>query len=147
MVERAQVVRFLKLNGIDATAPDEEIKSLLMSARWREEDVEAALTALHEDPESSKKTASAAQRPNAVQQSIFRSDEKLAPDSVTALLGIDIDLSVKDIELRRRSARGELTAGQVVNILLISLVISSAFIIGSMWVMKVGIFHQSITGI
>lgn len=140
MIERAQVARFLKLNGIDVTAPEEEIKSLLMSARWHEKDVETALTVLHEDPNDHKQHVDTMHK-------IFRSDEKLAPETISALLGVDIDMSVKDFELRRRSARGELTAGQVVNILLISLVISSAFIIGSMWVMKVGFFHQSVMGI
>lgn len=139
MIEREQVARILRLNGIEIDAPAHEIKSILLSAKWHEEDVETALTVLREDPKDHKEHVETLHK-------IFRTDEKLKPETVSALLGVDVELSEKDIELQRKHAKGQLTAGLVINILLISLVLSSVFIFGSMWLLKIGLFHQTITG-
>jgi len=140
MIDRAQVARILKLNGIDISAPADEIKSILLSANWREDDVETALTVLREDPVDHKEHVETLHK-------IFRSDDKLSPETISGLLGIDVDVSTQEINLRRKHARGELTAGLAIHILLISLVLSSLFIFGSMWLMKVGLFHETGPGI
>ncbi len=140
MIDRAQVARILKLNGIDISAPADEIKSILLSANWREDDVETALTVLREDPVDHKEHVETLHK-------IFRSDEKLNPETISGLLGIDLDVSPNDMDLRRKHARGELTAGLAIHILLVSLVLSSVFIFGSMWLMKVGVFHETDAGL
>ncbi len=140
MIDRDQVARILKLNGIDISAPADEIKSILLSANWREDDVETALTVLREDPVDHKEHVETLHK-------IFRSDEKLNPEIISGLLGVDLDISPNEMELRRKRARGELTAGLAIHILMISLVLSSIFIFGSMWLLKVGVFHETVSGI
>jgi len=140
MIEREQVAKLLRLNGIDIKAPAEEIKSILLSAKWNNDDVETALTVLHEDPKSHKEHVETLHK-------IFTSDEKLNPEAISTLLGVDVDISAAEIEMRHRRAKGQLTAGLVMHILLVSLVLSSIFIFGSMWLLKVGIFHQTVVGI
>lgn len=140
MIERAQVAKILRLNGIDIKAPDEEIKSILLSAKWHEDDVETALTVLRQDPDSKHEQVETLHK-------VFRTDEKLKPETISALLGVDIDIDSKEIALRRKYARGELTAGLITHILLVSLVLSSIFILGSMWFLKVGFFHKTVIGL
>ena len=136
MINREQVAQILRLNGIDIEAPADEIKSILLSAKWHEDDVETALTVLREDPKDNTEQIEKIHK-------IFRSDERLNPETISALLGIDVELTAHDIALRRRHARGELTTGLILNILLVSLVLSTVFILGSMWFMEVGVFHQA----
>lgn len=140
MIDRDQVARILRLNGIDISAPSDEIKSILLSANWREDDVETALTVLREDPKDHKEHIETLHK-------IFRSDEKLNAETISGLLGIDLEVSSKEMDLRRKHARGELTAGLAIHILIVSLVLSSIFIFGSMWLLKVGVFHESTSGI
>lgn len=139
MIEREQVASILRLNGIDIKAPADEIKSILLSAKWHEDDVETALTVLHKDPKDSREHAETFHK-------VFNTDEKLSPETISTLLGVDIDMNPKDLELHRQRARGQLTGGLAMHILLISLVLSSIFIFGSMWLLKVGFFHETVSG-
>ena len=138
MIQREQVAQILRLNGIDIEAPVEEIKSILLSAKWHEDDVETALTVLREDPKKHEEKIETMHK-------VFRSDEKLKPETISALLGLDVELTQHDVNLSRKRARGQLTAGVALHILLVSLVISSAFIFASMWFLKVGAFHESVS--
>ena len=49
MIEKRSVEAFLKVNGIPATAKDEEIRSVLLSARWNNNEVDTALMVLKEN--------------------------------------------------------------------------------------------------
>jgi len=140
MIDRNQIAKILRLNGINIEAPAEEIKSILISAKWHEDDVETALTVLREDPDDHEEHVETVHK-------VFRSDEKLSPETISALLGVDVEMSSSDIELHHKRAKGQLTAGLAIHILMISLVLSTVFIFGSMWLLKVGFFHQTVTGI
>ncbi len=140
MIKREQIAGLLRLNGIDIKAPDDEIKSILLSAKWDKDDVETAITVLREDPVDHKEHVETMHK-------VFRTDEKLKPETISALLGVDVAITSDELKMRRKHARGELTAGLVVHILLISLVLCTVFILGSMWLLQVGIFHQSPTAL
>ena len=140
MIDRTQITRFLKLNGINIDAPDEQIKSILLSAKWHKDDVETALTVLRENTSNNETHVDTLHK-------VFRSDEKLKPETITALLGIDVDISAGDVSLSRKRASAELTTGMVINILLVSLLLSTMFLLGSMYFFRVGIFHPSITSL
>lgn len=137
MIERAHIAQILRLNGIDIEAPPEQIKSILLSAKWHEDDVETALTVLREDPNDQQRHVETIHK-------VFRSDQRLNPETISSLLGIDVELSSQDIALRRKHARGDLTSGIILHMLMMALVLSTLLIIGSMWLLKVGIFHQSV---
>ena len=136
MIEREQVAKILRLNGIDISAPESEIKSILLSAKWHENDVETALTVLRQDPKSKEESVDTLHK-------IFRSDERLKPETISALLGVDVNLSPQDVALHRKHAKGQLTAGLMLHILLVSLVLSTIFIFISMWYLEIGMFHQA----
>ena len=132
MFERRHVEELLRINGVPLTAPDEQIKSVLISARWHEKDVETAMTVLRENTVSHETHVDTLQK-------MFRSDDKLRPETISALLGVDIPQgSLKTSEqLKRR----RLTLGQCMNIAVLSIVLSGACVFGAMWFEHAGIFH------
>ncbi len=135
MFERAHIEKLLKLNGVEATAPDEEIKSVLLSARWHKNDVETALLVLRENTTSHESHVDSLHK-------VFRSDDSLKPETITALLGIDSHLAKGSLETRNMTPR--ISAGQILQIGLLSLSLSLIFILASMWFLQMGIFHPTL---
>ena len=133
MFEREHIEKFLKLNGVEPSAPDDEIKSVLISARWHENDVETALLVLRENPQSHETHVDTLRR-------VFRSDEHLKPETISALLGVDVNIPSDNID-HRRFSRGTMSARQMMQIGLVSLSVSVIFVIASMWYLQMGIFH------
>ncbi len=133
MLERAHIEKFLMLNGVSPTAPDEEIKSVLISASWQEDDVNAAILVLRENTESNQSRVDSVHR-------IFHTDDKLKPEMVSALLGIEMGVSSADIELRQTQRRG-LTFTEIFRLIAISIVLSAVAFLLSMWYFEIGIFH------
>ena len=54
MIERKHIEQLLKLNGLAPTSHDEEIKSVLLSARYKEDEVDTAILILRENKQSHK---------------------------------------------------------------------------------------------
>jgi hypothetical protein len=134
MFERRHVEELLRINGVPLTAPDEEIKSVLISARWHEQDVETAMTILRENTTSHKTHVDTLQK-------MFRTDEKLKPETISALLGVDIDIESGSIRTLAQQRKRSLTPGQGVQIAILSTVLSSACVLGAMWFTHAGLFH------
>lgn len=133
MLDRSVIERMLKANGVETVASDEEIRSVLISAKWHDDDVDAAITVLREN------TATHQTRVDSMHK-IFRSDEKLKPETVSSLLGIDIDLPMHN-ETKPTKVRHDMSAGQVVQIALISMALALFFVLGAMWMMDFGLFY------
>ena len=49
MIDKRSIEAFLRVNGIPPTAQDEEIRSVLLSAKWNENEVDTALVVLKEN--------------------------------------------------------------------------------------------------
>lgn len=133
MFEREHLERFLKLNGVEPSAPDEQIKSVLISARWHENDVEAALLVLKENTKSHQTHVDSLHK-------VFRSDDRLRPETISALLGIDVDIPSDEVQHSKRM-RNFVSAQQMMQIGLVSLSVSVVFVLASMWYLQMGIFH------
>jgi hypothetical protein len=134
MIDRRHIEELLRLNGVKETAPDEEIKSVLISARWHEKDIETALVVLRENKESHQTRV---ERLNKV----FTSDDKLQPELISSLLGVDVDVSSDVFGQAPRKKKRSLSFAQVLQICFFSLILSSACILGMMWHLDVGLFH------
>jgi hypothetical protein len=85
MTDRRQIESILKVNGIAPSAPDEEIKSVLLSARFNDTEVDAALMILRENIKTSETRLDGLHK-------VFRTDTVLQPAEVSKLLGINIDI-------------------------------------------------------
>lgn len=134
MIDRQHIEEFLKINGVDVSAPDEEIKSILISARWNNDDVETALLVLRENTKSHATHVDSLHK-------VFQSDDKMSPEAISALLGVDIEVSTDDVTHGRTRKGRSLSMGQALQISLISLALSMGFVFASMWYFEMGIFH------
>ena len=134
MIEKRQIEELLRVNGVHIKAPSEEIKSVLLSARWNKNDVETALLVLREDSKSRETHVDTLHK-------VFGTDEKLRPELISSLLGVDIDLSHLDISKNARKVGRFVSFGQMLQICLLSVTLSSLCILGSMWYLDVGVFH------
>ncbi len=134
MIDRKYIERILKLNGLSPTAPDEEIRSVLISARWNKEDVETAITVLRENINTHKSRVDTL-------HDVFLTDQRLSPEAIHSLLGIDIEVNSSELQTLRASRRN-LYRWQVVSIFIISLLIAATAILGMMYAEGFGAFHS-----
>ncbi len=138
MIQRAHIENFLKLNGVDMSSPDEEIKSVLLSARWHKDDVETALLVLRENTQNHETHVESLHR-------VFRSDERLKPETISALLGIDVDIPQDEVNPNSFMRRYHIMSpSQMMQIGLVSLSVSVIFVMASMWYLEMGIFHPTV---
>ena len=133
MIERAHVEKFLQLNGVSPSAPDEEIKSILISASWHADDIKTAIMVLRENRQSNESRVDSVHK-------VFHTDDKLKPEMVSSLLGIETGITSDEIALRRQ-ARNGLTGAEILRLMTISLTLSMLSILFAMWYFEVGFFH------
>lgn len=137
MFQRDQIEKLLSLNGVHTTATDDEIKSVLFSARWHKDDVEAAMMVLRENKVTHETHVDSLHK-------VFRSDDRLRPETVSALLGIEMEVTSDEISNKRSQRRAGLTSGQFMSIALVSLTLSVIFVLSSMWFLEMGLFHRTL---
>lgn len=90
MFDKQHLENFLHANGITTARKDEEIRSMLLSARWSNSEVDAALMILKENTVSKQTHVDTLHK-------VFRSDERLTPAEVTALLGVEMNVTNTDL--------------------------------------------------
>ncbi len=86
MTDRRHIESILKVNGIAPTAADEEIKSVLLSARFNHDEVDTALMILRENVKTNETRVDGLHK-------VFRTDTGLRPAEISRLLGIDVELT------------------------------------------------------
>lgn len=133
MFDRTQIEKLLRLNGVDPESPDEVIRSVLLRARWREDDVETAMVVLREDTKTKQK------RINTLHK-VFRSDDRLDPAMIQSLLGVSVDIDQGDDAYRHNKAGG-MTMGQALLIIGVACILSAIGIMVAMWYFQIGPFH------
>jgi hypothetical protein len=139
MIEKRNVEAFLKVNGIPPTAKDEEIRSVLLSARWNNNEVDTALMVLKENINSNETHVDTLHK-------VFNSDDRLSASEITKLLGIDVTLS--DYDVNDLNAKHQLSQNSTALITLILSVIIAASSIGYlMYKEQAGVFHPADTTI
>jgi hypothetical protein len=133
MIEKKQVESILKANGIPPTAPDEEIRSILISARWDNNDVDTALMVLKENRDSKATHVDTLHR-------VFHSDERLTPSDISSLLGVKVSLSDDDIE-KVEVKRRKIERAQTMVALTLALSIVLLGLTYLMYVEEAGVFY------
>jgi len=133
MIEKKRIEDFLRANGVPASAPDEEIRSILLSASFDENEVNTALLILKENTISNETHIDALHK-------IFRSDNRLKPSEISSLLGISVNLSDNDIYYNTADKRRT----TIINAFFISLFVVVFVFLGlfiMMYVDQVGPFY------
>jgi len=135
MIDRTQLESFLQANGIKPTANDEEIRSVLVSAKWGEDDVSTAMSVLSENKVSYETHIDTFRK-------VFRTDEALTPQEISYLLGIDVNVSSNQITKQNRRKNTPLCVSPA--IILIGAAIAAFAAIGHiMYSQKIGPFYEA----
>lgn len=135
MIEKRNIESFMRVNGIPATANDEEIRSVLISARWNENEVDTALMVLKENTTTKQTHVDTLHK-------VFNTDDRLNSQEISNLLGINVELTDRDVtkvnakRARTERAQGLLSFG-------LSIVIALSSIGYLMYQEKAGIFNES----
>ena len=133
MIDIQQIETLLRIQGISATSPVEEIRSALFSAQYSASEVESALMVLRENVGDNTSRLEGLHK-------IYRTDVSLRPKEITALLGVNFELSDSDIKVHR--ARG-LSGAQNFLVLAVALGLALTGVIYAMYVNQAGPFHPS----
>lgn len=133
MIDRKHIESILKINGLGNTAPDEQIRSVLLSARFNKDEVDAALMVLREN------TKTNATRVDGLHK-VFRTDETLKANEISQLLGIEVHVEEK-IEAGINARR--YTLFQVIILWFISIIIATTAVLFYMYSNEMGVFHPS----
>ena len=134
MLEKNAILQFLKVNGLPAEASDEEVKALLIKARWHEKDVAEALTLLRANPETSESNT---------QERAYIHGDKLRPETISALLSIDVEVVGSKLG-KTAPQRSVYSAWHAVCIIAIfAVLLAVATLVVAMWYFDMGFFHNS----
>jgi hypothetical protein len=133
MIDRDHIERVLKLNGLQPTAKDEEIKSILLSARYKEHEVDAAIMVLRENKNTNKTKVDGLHK-------VFRTDELLNSEEISSLLGVDVNLEER--VLAGSNARKVTMFSQVL-LSIVAILLALVALLLYMYVSKVGLFHHT----
>ncbi len=135
MLQRQQIESILKINGVSTASPDDEIRSVLLSARFNEDEIDTAILVLRENKKTNISRVDGLHK-------VFRSGEALHPSEISSLLGIEVNI----IELTNKKVTEakKLIFAQGVVIMIIALALASLGILIAMFIYKVGIFHTSL---
>ena len=136
MIEREHVEKILEINGLGDSAGEEDIRSVLVSAKWNDDDVETALTVLKEDKETGKSHTE-------TYKNVFTSDVRLSPESIQNLLGIDVDMSSHEMAAVRTS-RQQVSFWQVLTIVIYATLLAFGSILIVMYIQNFGFFHPGV---
>lgn len=137
MLQREHIEKLLELNGVSLDASDEEIKSVLISARWHKDDVETAVLVLRENSVTHKQHVDSLHK-------VFRTDERLRPETVSALLGINMHVDKNELARQKNAAKPQVRLPQMLSIVFFSMCLAVLFVSALMWRLDMGVFHQTL---
>lgn len=132
MIDPRHIESLLKVNGLHKSAPDEQIRSVLLSARFKEDEIETALMVLRENIYTKETKVDGLHK-------VFRSDQSLSSSEISKLLGIDVDIDA--INVAEAAHRNDIKTWQLMVLWLVSLILALAGIVFYMYSTHTGVFH------
>ncbi len=138
MLSKQHIENFLRLNDVSLSAPEDEIRNALLSARWDNRDIDVALMTLQgiEDELEARRHPAA--------HGLFYTDVPIAPDTLSSLLGIDVVLLQKNIERRRVAHEPKSSMLTVLLGVLASVVLAMVAAILLMFLLQIGPFYTPV---
>lgn len=134
MIDKKHIEQILKSNGLAPTSKDEEIKSVLLSARYHEDEVDTAIMVLRENRDSHKTKVDGLHK-------VFRTDTTLNAKEITSLLGIDVTLDKERVPAGAKARK--LTRLSQVMVVIISLLLALLSVLLYMYTLEMGVFHHT----
>ncbi len=137
MLDKKHIESILKINGLANSAPDEEIRSVLLSARFNNDEIQTAMMVLRENIKTNKTHVDGLHK-------VFRTDQALQPAEISQLLGIDVDL---ETAFERRQSARRYTLLHVFLLWAVSILIAATAVMYYMHAQQMGLFHPTSTAV
>lgn len=134
MINREQIEAILKINGVAPSSPDDQIRSVLLSARYSKDEVDTAIMVLREDVKTNEAHVDGLHK-------VFRTNDALKSEEISRLLGIDVTL---EDEVVPQSRHRTMSTMQHVLVWTLSVVVAIMGVLFYMYLHRVGIFHPSV---
>lgn len=135
MIDRSQVETLLRIHGVSPTSPDEEIRSILLSAQYNNDEVNGALMVLRENKDNRTSRIDGLHK-------LYRTDKSLLPGEVSALLGIEVEVS--EVEVKNHRVRTTSGAQNFI-MLAFALILAVGGLMYAMYSHGSGPFHPTVT--
>jgi hypothetical protein len=133
MIERDHLERILKLNGLSPSDDDEQIKSILLSARYKEDEVDTAIMVLRENKSTNRTQVDGLHK-------VFRTDDFLNSKEISALLGVDVNLEART---RAGQSAREISLYSHVGLTILAVILAFTALVVYMYLTDTGIFHTT----
>lgn len=134
MIEREHLESILKINGVNPKSPDDQIRSILLSARYSKDEVDMAIMILREDVKTKQTRVDGL-------HNVFRTNERLTSEQIAELLGIEVTLN-KSPEARKKQQSSPIL--QYVLLWALSVAIAVFGILSYMYVHQFGPFYPGV---
>ncbi len=138
MFDRKHIEQVLRINGVSATAADEEIRDVLLSAHYRNDEVKMAIVVLRENIMTKEAHIDGA-------SNLLRSDRHLSAQEVSRLLGIDIRRPLP-VTKRGVNSVSDMTIGHHIAVWLLGITIAIAGIVVSLYAEELGLLADAEKG-
>jgi len=132
MINRNHIESLLRSNGVAINAPDEEIRSVLLSARYEDEEVDTAILVLRENTKTNQTRVDGLHK-------IFRSNQALLPQEISQLLGIDVS---RELLINKADKIRNISLGHLIIVFVVSVVVVGTVALLYMYLFKMGVFTQ-----
>lgn len=133
MINKERIESILEVNGVNKGSNDEEIRSVLLSARYSEDEVNTAIMVLRENTQTHKTRVDGLHK-------VFRSGEALSPEEISQLLGIEVEF---DTRIDTQTTPEQLYGWQTAFVWILSVVIGVGGVLLYMYLNQVGPFHPA----
>jgi len=133
VLQKKQIETILKINGVNPTAPDEEIRSVLLSARYNDDEIDTAIMVLRENVNTKESHVDGLHK-------VFRTNETLKSQEISSLLGIDVEID--DLPYFTEKPK-EVHWNVRVFFVTLTIVVAIVGVFIAMYVKEVGIFFPS----
>lgn len=132
-MNRNQLKSILKINGYSESASDDEIRSLLLKAKYSETEIENALLILRQTDVQPMVRSDGL-------HTVFYTDSHLKPREIAGLLGVQVDFDASSFRLEEKD---QFNFKEVMIIAGLSIVIAITGVFIYMYLNQIGFFHPS----
>lgn len=134
-MNKREIETILKINGFDTSATEDQVRAVLLSARYTEDEVNVAISTL-------RGPSIKAFEKNSSLQNIFYADKRLHAGEISKLLGVDVEINTP---ISRRSSRSTVSLVQFILVWFFSVVFAVSGILFYMYINEIGLFHSTST--
>lgn len=134
MITKDALEQILRVNGVTSTSSDEEIRAVLVNAKFSEQEVNSGIATL-------KQTVNLSEAKKEGLHKVFRTSQSLAPREISQLLGIEVSVGSK-IATPVQSTNN-FSGLQYISVWVLSVAVAMTGLLTYMYMHDIGFFHPA----